>query len=834
VIAIARYAKQLLRPMHCLGRTRSASTCQARETHTIQLTSSLPIVTDAVTIDGYTQSGATPNTNSPSAGTNAALKIVLDGANTAEWGLRIAAGNSVISGLVIHRSLVGIRLEGGGANQIEGNFIGTDVTGATSRPNGRAGIVVDGSSNNVIGATTPASRNLISGNSENGVLLDGDGISGTGNVVRGNLIGTTADGISKLGNSGGGVTVGVSSGNTIGGTDAAARNIISGNQTGVYLCCVYSNDNIVQGNYIGTDVSGTLKLENSLAGVTIAGSRNRIGGPGIGARNVISGNGYGVGVDGTGNIVQGNLIGTDVTGGAVIGNASHGVAVGDPGNTIGGSSQSEGNVISGNYVGVGLSGDCHSPHNNLVQGNLIGTDGTGLVRLGNHFGVELRCTSSDTIGGLVPGARNVISGNDIGIKIASESTANNVQGNLIGLGVDGRTAVGNISGIEFDMAYGNTIGGTATGAGNKIAFNFRDGVSVFDVWSVRNGIRGNSIYSNGELGINLWFAGALANDTGDSDAGANDLQNFPILTSVSQTGGLTAIAGTLNGAANANFHIDLYYSRGCDPTGHGEGEMYIGSIQATTNNNGDASFNSSFPMAIPPGTVVTATATDASDNTSEFSRWREVPGGHRECDGDGVYDSAEGQCGDVIDDDGNGLVNDGCPQLGANGETGAQCTDAFDNDFDGWVNDGCQGLNESLACGSDALDLGSRPERTDLIFTDDDGDGLVNEPLPAGTEAYDCDGDKSSGALERYVFSAANTANDQKKCGVDAWPADINNSGFADVSDVTLLAGRFGESIPPAPVRYDIAPEPPKPPGKRFIDISDIARVTDVFGQGCG
>lgn len=102
----------------------------------------------------------------------------------------------------------------------------------------------------------------------------------------------------------------------------------------------------------------------------------------------------------------------------------------------------------------------------------------------------------------------------------------------------------------------------------------------------------------------------------------------------------------------------------------------------------------------------------------------------------------------------------------------------------------------------------------------------MNEPLPPGTEPYDCDGDRYAGDTEQYIFSAVGTANDQKRCGVDAWPPDINNSGFSDISDIVFLTNSFGQAIPPAPVRYDIAPN-------GFVDITDISRMTAFFGQHC-
>ena len=207
-----------------------------------------------------------------------------------------------------------------------------------------------------------------------------------------------------------------------------------------------------------------------------------------------------------------------------------------------------------------------------------------------------------------------------------------------------------------------------------------------------------------------------------------------------------------------------------------------------------------------------------------------------DADGDGVTNAAEGECGDALNQDGDSGINDACPQVGMAPEGSGQCMDAIDNDGDGWINDGCIGgcgggpgpppPCERPICHSGAFNPASRPERTD-IPGDDDGDGLVNEALPAGSEAYDCDGDGFSGALERYVFSASNTVYDQA-CA-NAWPPDIDNDGFSDISDLIFLTGNFGAEVPPAPVRYDIAPDTPR----SFIDISDISRMLFFFGQGC-
>ncbi|TMB68527.1 MAG: hypothetical protein E6J43_06095 [Chloroflexi bacterium] len=143
--------------------------------------------------------------------------------------------------------------------------------------------------------------------------------------------------------------------------------------------------------------------------------------------------------------------------------------------------------------------------------------------------------------------------------------------------------------------------------------------------------------------------------------------------------------------------------------------------------------------------------------------------------------------------------------------------------------------NTETACGSNPLNPNSRPERLDGAYAnqDDDLDGAIDEPLPVGGEAYDCDGDGFSGGVEQYVFSAASPVSDQKRCGIDAWPADMNNNGFSDISDIALLTGVFGQSLPPAPIRYDIAPDPPPPPGGRFVDISDISKIVNYFGKHC-
>ena len=208
--------------------------------------------------------------------------------------------------------------------------------------------------------------------------------------------------------------------------------------------------NIVQGNLIGTSESGTAALSNSNNGISLYGNalRNQVGGTATGARNVISGNGgsgvylYGSGT--TGNLVQGNYIGTDTNGRLAIPNAGDGVTVnGAPANTIGGASGGAGNLLSGNSQG-GVSLKGVGAANNLVQGNYIGTDASGRLALGNLFsGVTIFGANNNLVGGTTSGARNVISANKLsGVYITTNSVGNLVQGNLYRRGRDGRQCAG--------------------------------------------------------------------------------------------------------------------------------------------------------------------------------------------------------------------------------------------------------------------------------------------------------------------------------------------------------------------------------------------------------
>ena len=271
----------------------------------------LPPITQSVTIDGYTQPGASPNTKT--VGDDAVLKVQLDGSKVpSEIGLEIdTSDSSVIKGLAINRFAVGISIGGDSiANRIEGNFIGTNPMGTLNRGNSGSGVVLgNGSSETVVGGDTPAARNVLSGNA-NGVLV----FSSSFNRIQGNYVGTDKSGTKRLGNRFDGALIQFSSDTTIGGTTAATRNVISANGEDGLLLEV-SNGAKVLGNRIGTTANGTGALGNDGDGVFVFGSNNFVGDPSAltpkGANTIAFNAGDGVGVGGdanTGNAIADNSI----------------------------------------------------------------------------------------------------------------------------------------------------------------------------------------------------------------------------------------------------------------------------------------------------------------------------------------------------------------------------------------------------------------------------------------------------------------------------------------------------------------------------------------------
>ena len=574
---------------------------------TISPNAALPDITEAVTLDGTTQPGF--------AGTPI---IEINGTNVGASGLTLTGGNSTIRGLVIDRHSIGLHISGVGAtgNLIQGNLIGTNFTGTAATSN-TFGIIIDGAPNNTIGGTTIAARNLISGNTVNGVVIQLAGA--TGNVVQGNFIGTDITGTLPLGNTNFGVSINNSAAsNTIGGTVAGARNVISGNADGVAI----DSNNMVEGNFIGTNASGTAAVANTGAGVIVFGSGNTVGGTSAAARNIISGNGFnGMNLQpgsGNNNTIQGNFVGLDVSGTTGIPNSSSGIVVAGSNNLVGGTAAGARNVCSGNNLsGVHLL--TNNAISNTVQGNLIGVNAAGTSALpNNRDGVRINGGLNNIVGGTAAGAGNVISGNPVGVNFLNSGNGNTVQGNFIGTLADGTTPLPNSGdGIKIDTSSSsNTIGGTVAAAGNVIAFNGGRGINALS--GSGNGFLTNSIFSNTSLGIDLNVDGVTPNDAGDADTGPNNLQNFPVLTLATPDAN-TTIQGTLNSTASTAFRIEFFSSPACDASGNGEGTTFLGFSNVTSDASGNATINVTLPVSVPAGNVVVATATDPTNNTSEFS-----------------------------------------------------------------------------------------------------------------------------------------------------------------------------------------------------------------------
>ncbi|MCK4643954.1 hypothetical protein KAU32_10030 [bacterium] len=482
-------------------------------------------------------------------------------------GSTIAGGGNVLSG-----NQYGVLINGNPGvenNTVIGNFIGTDATGLADLGNSACGVYIAGGAQlNTIGGTDTAARNIISGNNQSGVHIYGSGTDN--NHILGNYIGTDATGTLALGNLGSGIRINIGEYNIIGSTVPGGRNIISGNDnSGILISSNGTDNNVVLGNYIGTDVSGTLDLGNSDYGVAIynGAKSNMIGGAAAGAGNIISGNdqlGVYIRDNGTdNNQVLGNHIGTNAAGDAALGNTQSGVHImsGAQSNIIGGTAAGARNIISGNNasgVYLGSSGT----DNNQVLGNYIGTNAAGDAALGNtQAGVFiLSGAQSNTIGGIIAGARNIISGNkEYGIYIRDSGTDNNVVlGNYIGTDINGTVDLGNaMTGVYIvGAAKSNTIGGTTAGAGNIISGNNRHGVGVMGSGTDNNVVYGNYIGTNAagdtDLG-NSWNGIQISGVAKSNIIGGTDAEARNIISGNGQNGIRILSSGTDNNQVLGNY-----------------------------------------------------------------------------------------------------------------------------------------------------------------------------------------------------------------------------------------------------------------------------------------
>lgn len=461
------------------------------------------------------------------AGYSGSPLIELNGAVSGSYGLRITSGGSTVRGLTINGFNSGVILLTAGSNWIYGDYVGTNTAGDTAVAN-----------------TTGISINADSSN---------------------NIIGTNGDGVG----------------------DAAEGNLISGNgDYGILFAQAGTSGNVVAGNKIGTDLSGTIAIpngtnSNSRAGIYLGGTGNRIG----------------TNSDGIADNLERNLIS---------GNHGSGITLNIQTNPV-----AAANIIAGNYVGTDSTGLAALPNS-----------GSGLASSsGPNYNVTIR--------------NNVISGNGGSAIAISGLNQAVITGNFIGVAADGTTPLGNGSLSYTGNIYGiylsgsnNQIGGLNPGEGNIIANQsvgapFRaDGIALGSS-GTSNSVRGNATYANKDLGIDLNDDNIVnPNDDGDSDSGANGLQNFPVIAyAQSYVNGETVISGTLSSQATTTYTLDFYRSAAADDSGYGEGEAYLGADQVTTEASGIVTFTITLPgVTVPAGQFVTATATDPAGNTSEFSQ----------------------------------------------------------------------------------------------------------------------------------------------------------------------------------------------------------------------
>jgi parallel beta-helix repeat protein len=526
-------------------------------------------------------------------------------------------------------------------NIIAGNRIGT-ADGTTALGTTDDGIRVQGGGGHRIGGTTAADRNVVSGSGNDGIELK----DSSDNVIVGNYVGMTANGLSRLPNADSGIqATGASLRNRIGGTTAAERNIVSGN-TGIGIqllgsmradgTCASPEQNLVQGNYAGLNTNGS-KLSpygNKGAGIElgVCARNNRIGGSAAGSGNVASGNSDdGIQLDGgggpggtgavCGNTIEGNIAGLDPTGRAIRSNSDDGIDLdrGACNNTV------TRNIVAGNSNdGIDLherNANGAKTAGNQITGNTIGLATDGMTSQPNRqHGVHIRFASTD----------NVVTGNTIaasgmsGVAIeTSFAMRNMVRNNIIGLATDGSAKRGNkghgvllVAGTQSNTIASNTIAGNALAG---VAVDAQGASTPTDA----NRITRNQIRDNGGLGIDLLpVAGINANDGTTSATVGNYGLDFPVIQA--------ATAASVKGTAPAGSVVEVFLAQPGSGETNGEGASYLGT--ATADSAGTWCVG-----GLSVTGAVTATATDVRGNTSEFAANVTPAGTQALCSGPRVF-----------------------------------------------------------------------------------------------------------------------------------------------------------------------------------------------------
>ena len=549
--------------------------------------------------------------------TGAASANTIGGPSAADGNVISANGND---GITVETGTTG--------TTISNNFIGTNAAGSAAIPNTGYGVSLSTSSGDTV------SDNVIAGSSSTGIGLNG----ATSSTIRHNWIGTNAALAPGLGNLQGGISVWGSTGTIIGGTGPTDANVVAYNhQTGI---AVYGSTgaqiigNLVSGNTgngivayggtqnatiagnrIGVNSAGTAAFGNTNSGIIVDGATTTgimIGGAGSGAGNVISGNaGTGIqlsaGVSGVG-IVR-NLIGTNAAGNAAIGNA-WGVYLMGTDTALNTISQ---NVVSGNTAN-GLDFR-NGAHDNVVTGNLIGSDLTGTLRIPNAGDGVLITDGANTnsIGGTGAGAGNIFVGNNAGI-VLGNTHDNLIQGNWVGTNPALASGLGGTYGVYLNT-NNSLVGGMAVGAANTIANN-AVGVEVYS--GSGNTILSNSIFGNQLSGISL-------------SSGTNGSVTPPVIASAVDDGSRTLASGTVTlptPIPGITLYLQFFSNPTCEHPPFGEGRTLLGTFTVVTDGAGVGTFSLTLPTGLL-GQVVTATtstAAGAGGNSSGFSACRSVSG----------------------------------------------------------------------------------------------------------------------------------------------------------------------------------------------------------------
>jgi hypothetical protein len=492
----------------------------------------------------------------------------------AATGLVVLARQTIITGNVISGSGGDGVLTGASAVTLSQNLIGTDPTGRRGIENHSHGVDVQGSGNRVL-------ANVISHNGDTGLVL-----SATNTVVRGNHVGTDVAGKKALANgfdpsaiflgqpiNGTDGIVICGSNNVVGGAALGQGNVVGGNVgDGIF---VGSGGNVVQGNKVGTDGAGMKAIPNQ--------------------------------VDGIGSDFQG-LLG--------VGFCFQGPSGGGSNNTIGGTAAGAGNLVSGNLVhGI----DLVAAQDHTIANNLVGTDATGIAALGNGgVGVILGPLCDEH--GCTPSSGNQVTGNIVsangsdGIDVIGTGggTGNVIAGNRIGTDLAGHPTLGN-GGAGMRMtndASGDVVGGTVPSAANVIAGNAGPGVLIGSDQSdtgTHVAVQGNATFANGGLGIDLAPEGVV--DCSTAPPGPNGYVPCPVITSASTT--------TVTGTGCPGCTIEVFRALvGAGDSGHGEGGKFLSRTVAA----GNGAWSVSLTLASGTQVTATATTAPSTvpPQTSEF------------------------------------------------------------------------------------------------------------------------------------------------------------------------------------------------------------------------